>query len=103
MQSHEISLCAQLYEASLTLLDIYGTEPSLCEAQVRNFMRSQPYRDFLLAEILRISLQQNYVPCEEGELAALSGYAHIMAEVMLRGITKADYTQRNCDISKRKN
>jgi hypothetical protein len=103
MDETSTSLCEQLYDASLVLLDKFGTEPELCESQIQHFMRSQPYREFLFAEILRIALQQNYVPCAEDELTALHGYANVMAEVMLRGIAQADYTQRNYALEKRQN
>jgi hypothetical protein len=103
MDETSISLCEQLYEASLVLLNRYGDDPPLEEATVRDFMRLQPYRDWLYTEILRIALQQNYVPESAHELTALNSYAHIMAEIILRAISKADYTQNNCNISKRNN
>ena len=89
------SLCEQLFDASLVFLEQFGDEPKLEEWQVRTFMRSQPYRDWLYSEILRIAIKQDYFPESEQELDALNGYAHAIAAIMLRTISTVDYTQNN--------
>ena len=105
-----ISLCEQYYEASLILLAKFGDEPKLEEFQIRQFMQSPPYRDWLYTEIIRIAIKQNYFPESEYELTALNGYANIMAEVMFRGIYKPEkrsvsneMIEWNCDFWLRQN
>ena len=97
------TLSEQLFAASLILLDRFGEQPELDEFQVRQFMHSQPFCDFFYTEILRIALTQNYMPEEEHELAALNGYANVMAAIMLRVISTADYAQNNYAIEVRQN
>jgi hypothetical protein len=88
------SLCEQLYEASLVLLEVYGDEPQLTEEQVCEFKHSGPFRNWLYVEIMRISVKQDRVPDRTEELIALSDYADIMAGIILRAITNASILER---------
>ncbi len=51
----ELTLCEELYASAIALQELFGDSPVIFQEHVQEFKRSQVFRAFLYADILRIS------------------------------------------------
>ncbi len=99
----ELTLCEELYASAIALQELFGDSPVIFQEHVQEFKRSQVFRAFLYADILRISSEQNEVPHTLRDCSALQKYADLIAELMLRIRLRYEWAQESYALARRQN